>query len=285
MLRYVPGTRRDDVGDRGMNLSKEDIRAKIRKAGLRGHSWNPSETKKRMGSIVDDFTVESKQYKLTIDFFGNAETRAENIEKFNIMTDMDIQNLTPGRLYFHDQYIECYITESEYNVIDGRQGIRNTAKVFAPYPFWIKEKTIPFIADADEEQQEKSASVKTYPYEYSYEYEVDLLMRKVFNEHFTDADFELTIYGPAITPTIIIGGHVYQLNCDLQEGEYIKINSDNKTAYKVYEDGIKESVYNYRNRSYYIYEPIPSGMQTVSWDGSFGFDLKLIMKRSEPSWI
>lgn len=250
---------------------------------LRDYEWEYDV----QNGVVNEFKRALSKKTLPATFISpyNEESRKRRDEVFEIF-EKDIISKTKGRLFIGDWYLQCWVfamTNSDYLVSE--RLVKSSIKLLTDKPEWIREKTIPFMADVDEEQQEKSASVKTYPYEYSYEYEVDLLMRKVFNEHFTDADFELTIYGPAITPTIIIGGHVYQLNCDLQEGQYIKINSDKKTAYKVYKDGTTESVYDCRNRDYYIYEPIPSGTQTVSWDGSFGFDLKLIMKRSEPSWI
>ena len=39
-----------------------------------------------------------------------------------------------------------------------------------------------------------------------------------------------------------------------------------------------------RGRDNYIFEAIPTGINAVTWNGTFDFDLTIIEKRSEPKW-
>lgn len=124
-----------------------------------------------------------------------------------------------------------------------------------------------------------------YPYDYSFDYMALDQSQNITNGSYAAAHFEMLVYGACTNPSVIIGGHEYEVDCVLATGEYLVINTLNKKVYKVNLDGTKESQLNNRNRDSYIFEKLPSGSNTVQWNGLFGFDVNMLMERSEPIWI
>ena len=92
------------------------------------------------------------------------------------------------------------------------------------------------------------------------------------------------IYGPCSNPAVYIAGHEYRVNCDVGENEYLTIDATTKRIYLTQNDGKEINVFNNRNRDSYIFEKIPPGNSTVSWDGDFSFDVILLEERSAPKW-
>jgi phage-related protein len=95
----------------------------------------------------------------------------------------------------------------------------------------------------------------------------------------------MIIFGPCSAPTVYVSGHAYTVNCDAELGEYITIDSVEKTVTKTAIDGTTTNVFNLRGRESYIFEKIGAGANTVVWDGGYGVDIILMEERSEPKWI
>lgn len=77
---------------------------------------------------------------------------------------------------------------------------------------------------------------------------------------------------------------MYGIEYDIYKGQHITINSIDKTIY-LNDDGKLTSLFEYRDRDSYIFEKIPSGVNTVAWGANYKFTLQLIEQRSEPKWI
>ena len=127
------------------------------------------------------------------------------------------------------------------------------------------------------------ATVK-HLYDYPYDYVSSLSGRKILCDTVEPCAFRLLIYGEALNPYVIIGGHRYAINGEIKEGETLLIDSLNKTVTLTTETGNKVNWFDKRGRDDYIFEPIKPGQHTVAWLGSFGFELTVIEKRSEPKW-
>ncbi len=124
-----------------------------------------------------------------------------------------------------------------------------------------------------------------YPFDYPYDYSVSHLSRNIVCDSVGSGDFRLLIYGEAVNPSIVIGGHIYAINGTIGKGETLLIDSLNKSITLTTAFGNKVNWFDKRGRKDYIFEPIPAGTNPVNWSGSFGFDLTVIEKRSEPRWI
>ena len=74
------------------------------------------------------------------------------------------------------------------------------------------------------------------------------------------------------------------MNCQLETGEYLVINSLSKKIYKVKNDGEQVNQYNLQDRDWYVFQKVASGSHSVSWSGLFGFDITMYERRSEPKW-
>ena len=83
---------------------------------------------------------------------------------------------------------------------------------------------------------------------------------------------------------VYVSGHAYAVRGEVAEGEYLTIDSTNKTITKTAADGTITNVFNLRSRDSYIFEKIKSGNNAVIWDGDFGVDVILMEERSEPKW-
>ena len=92
------------------------------------------------------------------------------------------------------------------------------------------------------------------------------------------------IYGTVENPSVTIGANTYTVNAKVGAGETLLVDSLAKTITLVNAYGQKINCFDKRSRESYIFEPIPSGMNTVSWSGNFKFELTVIEKRSEPRW-
>ena len=77
---------------------------------------------------------------------------------------------------------------------------------------------------------------------------------------------------------------MYSINGAIGAGETLLIDSTTKKIVLTKADGSKENWFDKRNRESYIFEEIPPGEHAVIWNGTFGFDLTIIEKRSEPKW-
>jgi hypothetical protein len=199
------------------------------------------------------------------------------------MADADIYATLPGKIYIGEYYIKGYITGStkaEY-LLDKRYcKIELTLTVEEQQ--WMKESKLAFMSSA--EGLIGSGHGADYPYDYNYDYALSLTEQRIVCNSIGGSEFKLLIYGPAVNPSVVIADHTYAINGSLSAGETLLIDSVEKTITMISGTGSRENWFSKRNRANYIFEPIPNGINSVSWVGDYGFDLTVIEKRSEPRW-
>lgn len=215
----------------------------------------------------------------------SAETKAEYYQKITIfleIIDSDVSSGVPGRLYVGETYLQCFFVASEKpkRYLNTRTTTINL-RLIAENGNWICEERKRFLPVA--------ASVREdgldYPHDYTFDFCSNLTNQRMVNSNYAASDFEMIIYGPCLNPAISVGMHTYEVEADLRTGEYMVVNSLAKKVYKTKNDGEQVNLFYARGRDYYIFEKIPSGAVSVSWSGSFGFDITLLSERSEPVWI
>lgn len=123
-----------------------------------------------------------------------------------------------------------------------------------------------------------------FPHEYPWDYAENTKSKEIMNDVIGQSPFVMTIYGKCVDPEILIGGHTYKLLSTLDKGEYVIVDSKNKTITKYTIEGETENLYNYRFKEQSIFQPIAEGRNEIYWDETFGFDLVLTSERSEPAW-
>lgn len=198
------------------------------------------------------------------------------------VTDADVFRTTPGKLYIGDSYLSCYFIKSKKTM--KYANVRKTKisfTILSENGSWMKETTTAFrtVTNVDD-----GGAGLDYNFDYPFDYVGSLMTRSVVNKSYAPVNFEIVIYGTCVNPLINIGGHTYRMLCTVETGQYLTINSMTKKIYLTRIDGQVVNEFNNRFRDSDIFKKIPEGRNLVTWDGTFGFDIKLLDERSEPKW-
>jgi hypothetical protein len=236
-------------------------------------------------SKVQKFKRNSKQLSASIAISSRYRTDfTRYMDDFFSTVEVDVVANKPGKLITENgEYMQCYIVESENNRINPlmRLNERNVT-IMSPYPFWITEATKHFQPIGREEIE---GDYLDYPYDYSYDYSYETPGIRTWNlDHYATSEFKMTIYGYCENPRILVNGYPYQIFGTVEENEFLVIDSKNKTVTHYLNNGTTENWFDYRNKENSVFEPLPSGNLTLTWDGSYGFDILAYLERSEPKW-
>jgi hypothetical protein len=240
------------------------------------------ETQNELNPKISRFYRNMVQKKISV--IDSSAARYENamndlVEVF----ERDVINLTPGKLYVDDSYISCYIIKNSKGKIKRNPTLSTISlTLVCEKGSWITETTTSFRYGAT-----SNTGNLNYPFNYPFNYTSNTAGKKVVNQSYAPSNFRLIIYGACTNPSISIAGHLYNVNCTVETGEYLVIDSASipQQIYKVKANGETVNQYQYRNRTYNAFEKIPSGSNAVTWSGLFGFDIILLSERSEPIWL
>ena len=247
---------------------------------LRDYSWNFDTINSRISRFYRGIT--SRKIPLVV--YCNSDAEAVAIKnRLHELAEADIVARIPGKIFVGDYYTSGYITASvKSNYLIRKKYCKITLTLTSDDPSWYREQTNAFIPG--EGSAIGIGSGTDYPYDYPYDYALSMKGRKIVCDSVGSSAFRLTIYGEATNPSVVIGGHTYTINGTIGKGETLLIDSLSKTINLTTAFGNKINWFDKRGRENYIFEPIPAGQNTVSWAGTFGFDLTVIEKRSEPKW-
>lgn len=205
----------------------------------------------------------------------------DSVNKLMECTEKDVLAQQTGRLIVGDYYLKCYVVASKKTNYSLHKGYMNIElALVTEYPMWIKE-----IKNNFSVPESSSGKNLDFAFDFPYDFTSPSNINELNNLGFADTDFVLNIYGEVTNPVINIGGNSYGINGYIASGEYLTINSKNKTIVLNRQNGTKENMFKNRNKDNYIFQKIPSGQNSVSWSGNFTFDVILLEERSEPKWI
>lgn len=196
------------------------------------------------------------------------------------VAEKDVLAVKHGRITIGDYYLKCFVTESkksEYLINKGY--MRISLKVTTDFPFWIKEKTTNFFHGQASESKQLDYN-RNYPYDYT----SNMLGKQLINDDIVASNFRLVFYGACVNPAVVIGGHLYSVNTSVEAGEFLAVDSVQKTVVLMHKDGSTTNCFNLRSRDSYIFEKIPQGTSVVSTSSAFKLDVTLLEERSEPKW-
>ena len=131
---------------------------------------------------------------------------------------------------------------------------------------------------------------KDYPYDYRYDYAPTRNVSSIDNQSALPSRMRLTIYGPVSTPSIIIGGNKVIADVSVPSGGYLIIDGTGspRTAVMVAANGDITNVFDKTHRDQasneYAFATLPPGLQQVSWDESFGFDVEYWLEQTGLPW-
>lgn len=245
---------------------------------LRNYEWSYDSS----DDVISNFKRGITQKTIPAIFCGRygQECRQARNKAFEVV-ESDVIAGTKGKLYIGDWYLNCWIygiTNSDYLISE--RVIYSDFKIVTDDPVWRCEETLAFKRDD---------STMDGGVDFAFDFPFDF-QRSVFaednieNDNVFGAEFKLTLYGESYSPSLNIGGHTYQMDCDIPAGERIEIDSENKTIIKVGVDGSRLNYFGKRYKPESIFEKIPYGHQRLAWTGEFDFELVLIGIRSEPIW-
>lgn len=188
-----------------------------------------------------------------------------------------------------DTWTRMVLTDCFYKNVIGKIEDGKTVRMGNVYTARIpeSEKYIPYHEFAKLTEEERiitSSDNKRYPGSYPYRYANGLSSNYIINPHFTDANFQLIIYGPVVNPQVTIGSTPYLVNIVLEEGEYLIIDSRSETITKVMNKGERINAFHNRQKGRKFFQKIPPGRQLIAWTGKFDFDLIIFEERGEPRW-
>lgn len=253
-----------NFGEKGLYINESD---------LHDYEWSYDIVNKKVVNL------ENETKKPKIDVFATGEDRREIANLFFEIINKDVLENEAGRIVIGDYYLEGYFVAKENSKYSSGKVIKMTLTYVAPNK-WMKKTKFSYMP-------EESTTLEglDYPHDYPHDYKMHRSTKPIVNDGYRPCDFEIVFYGAQETPTIIINGHTYQVYTTLQAGEYLIVNSLEKTIRKVLNDGTIQNVFNRRNKDSYIFEKIAVGKATVIRDTDARLDITLIEQRSEPKWI
>lgn len=246
---------------------------------LRDYSWSYDTINDR----ISRFYMGSRNRKLPLVVYCKSDAEAVSVKnRLHELAESDIEAGIPGRIFVGDYYTKGFITAStKSNYLINRRLCHLDLTLTSDDPAWYREQTKAFIPGAG---SIANSSGTDYPYDYSFDYSVSKTGQTIVCDSIRSNAFKIRIYGAVENPSVTIGGHVYSINGTIAAGESLLIDSLTKTITLTKADGSKANWFDKRNRDSYIFHEIPPGQHTVVWNDSFGFDLTIIEKRSEPRW-
>ena len=248
---------------------------------LRDYCWSYEAINNRISRIFREVTERT----LPLVIVGkNGDEATEVKNRLFEVAEVDVAAMIPGKIFIGDYYTSGYITGSaKSSYLINRRFCKNDLTFTSDDPSWYREKTYSMFPGKLDSGL--SGIGTDYPFDYAYDYLVSQSNRTIVCDSVRPNAFRMRIYGEITNPVVIIGGHEYAITGSIKSGESLLIDSISKKITLTTADTKKVNWFNNRSRDSYIFEPIPAGINTVTWDGSFGFDLTVIEKRSEPRWI
>lgn len=209
-------------------------------------------------------------------------------DALRLAADADLASMTPGTLDFDGWSQRCYIAGIEAKAVTGDAAVVKLEAVLLD-GVWRKKDSYEFRPGAG------SGTVGVghgygYGYAYGYPYSNET-SREIDVDSIVASPFRIIVYGPAVRPSVTVGGNRYHVSTDVPDGGYLLIDSIEGTVIKVAKNGYKTNALPDAalgggvGSGSYIFEDIPAGTSTVSYDGSFGWDLEVYREDGAVPWI
>lgn len=255
--------------------------AGIRRYGedeLRGHEWS-RELHARSASGI---AAEAREVDVAV-----AGSR-EAIDALRRAMDADTAAGSPGTLEVAGWSQRALLVESAPDTLRGSYAATLTVALLDGY--WKRPRSADFMASGRE-----GGAWLDLPCDLPCDLGLSSALTELETGLAQDADVKLLVFGPAVNPSVTIGGNRYALDAIVPEGAHIEVDGTTwpRTIQLVGIDGQRTDMFGAGHRATgagsgeYIFEPLhPSqtGWLPVEWDGTFGFQLIWHERDSEPPW-
>lgn len=256
----------------------------VTSSDLRDYAWTYSS----INNKVSDFNRNIYEKSFEVVFHGPQAD--DNLYSFINMTEKSILYKKRCKLYICDystttssdlsqsMYIEGYIYANSKPSFLDNHWVTCNFKFVSDTSVWIKEQkviggTSRVVFDGLD-----------FPFDYNFDF-ANPGTSSITNQSLAPADFKIVIYGNDNSRIMfIIGEQTYIINEALAENEIIILDTKAKTITKTDSSGNSTNIFSSRGKTSYIFEKIPSGVNSAYFDG-FDWDATIYQERSEPKWI
>lgn len=251
---------------------------------LRDIEWSYSASGKRW-KLRRSRSQRTVPLRLCVPDEGGYEER----DRIVSLMERDCMAQTPGRFVTANGYeLECFVVGHAFSKYLLRPGyLRDDATVQPTDGAWVRGESRSYAPKLDDPTQGEYLDL---PYDLPYDLSFPANSTEIYVDALADdAPFLLSIYGPAVNPSVTIAGTAYGAAATLADGDRLEIDSRAKTVTLVTSAGDRIDMFDKRPRGSqgsgsYAFERIPRGSSSIDWDGSFGFDLITYDERSTPPW-
>lgn len=264
----------------GMRFESLENGVYLNHSDILDYSWNYDVINNRISRFYRSVTKRG----LPLVVIGKTEAEATAARnRLMEIAEADIQAMLPGKIYVGEYYTSGFITASKKSkYLFSKRHCNLDLEFTSADPAWFVDHSFVFSKESGGTSAGKYGF--DYPFDYPFDYSATVKSRQIVVGGISSNKFRLKIYGEAENPSINIAGHIYSVSGRIQKGESLLIDSINKTITLTTATGKKVNWFDKRSRESYIFEPIPTGVNGVSYNGTFGFDLTIVEERSEPKW-
>lgn len=245
---------------------------------LRDYQWSYTSSNNKITGFYKGIVKKTIPFV----FYVDKEKANEIKNKFYEHFDVDVLNTKQGYFIINDYKYYCYATKSaKSNYLEDKRLLNIKLEITTDNPFWIKETTKSINFESMEGRAVSNILKYTYAYPFTY---TGMNSINYTNDSFVESDAIIRIFGACTNPLITINDNVYQINIVLLDGEYLEIDTANRTIYKYSIKGDKTNIFNMRNKLYDVFKKVPSGSLVVGANDKFKVDIVITDKRGEPKW-
>ena len=253
---------------------------------LRNYKWGYT----ARGNRIERFKMEPKEATFPVGIAASTEEEGLRLRNhIHALTTVDRAAKIPGSLEICGYTALCYVigaVPTNYWMDDRFAEI--TLTILLPEGLWTRETLHHFTP----EMSTGFGSGVDFPFEFPFDLAASRPPRAITNDATGAGPFIWRVFGPARDPYFKANDDVLQVNVVLRNGERLEVDSrpGKRRAIKLSAAGEVTDVFHLRLRGSlgsgsYLYEPIPSGRVSFSWDNGYAFDLVLIDQTDTPPWL
>lgn len=229
--------------------------------------------------------ISSNAQEVTLDLFVEGFELAEKMaQEF----EFDFNKQQPGELVFDNEWRQsAYIAKSEVQSVFHDQA-SVTLAVILLNGAWHKSHVKSFDIVRDESQSDWLNLPTNAPYNLG----ITRPPKQLEIQALSECPVKLIIYGAALQPRIVIGDNTYSFTLTVPAGGRLVVDGTKarKSITLITETGDVSDRFDVGNRGSgkgsgnYCFEPLKTGYQNISWDGTFGFDIEWWETRGGLPW-
>lgn len=257
---------------------------RINKSDVRDYEWNYIEQYEKIKLFTKDLSTRT----IPVFFFNRSQYMYHNelyykAEDLYEIIDRDVRTLKQGKLYVGDYFVNCYVVGSSKAEYDNGVIISENLIILSDWN-WRKDITRLFGGSS---AFQPTSQERDFPYDYRWDYVLGASQQRFVTDAIAPFDFKIAFQGPVENPTLVVQNQIYRVYTTVEEGEYLTVDSVEKTIIKTKQNGDTVNEFNYRDRENYIFEkmPVRNGSSLVIWQEGKLVTVTAYLERSEPKWI